>query len=122
MQPNLPNNRPPHPGTAIKLDILEEYNLTQEELAQCLDVSRWTFNEMIKGRRSITPEMTKRLSKLDGSEPEMWLNWQNMCDLWELEQAEQLRPFKVTPLEEFTILLWESRRHGDGACDYSKEE
>ncbi len=61
----LPRNRPPtHPGEILFEEFVKLLGLTQTELARCLGVSYPRLNEIIKGRRSVTPDTALRLSRL----------------------------------------------------------
>jgi addiction module HigA family antidote len=88
----LPKNRPIHPGEFIKEDILIEFGLTQQQLADRLKVHRRTINEIVKGKRGISADMALRLGKFTNTNPRMWLNLQNALDLWDAyHQADQSR-------------------------------
>ncbi|MCX6092199.1 MAG: HigA family addiction module antitoxin [Candidatus Bipolaricaulota bacterium] len=92
--------RPIHPGEMIREDFLSDYGLTVASLAEALGVSRQTVNELLRERRSVSPEMALRLSKLFRNSPEFWLNAQRTVDLWDAEQAirddiESIRPLRV---------------------------
>jgi len=95
------NNReipPTHPGEMIKEDFMPDYGLTTASLADALGVSRQTINELLRERRSITPIMALRLSRLFGNSPEFWLNTQHAWDLWESEQRFQKELKQIHPL------------------------
>jgi len=66
--------------------LLEEFvkplNLTQVELARLLDVSYPRLNEIVKGRRSVTPDTALRLSRVLGMSADFWLGLQQDWDLW----------------------------------------
>lgn len=74
--------RPTPPGRFIQHDILDEYGLTQDQLAQRLRVSRLTVNELVKGKRALTASMALRLSRLTGQSVEYWLNLQQAVEIW----------------------------------------
>ena len=87
----LPNTEkrdiaPTHPGEVLREDFMPDYNLNAGALARMLGVSRQTINEILLERRSISPAMALRLSRLFGNSPRFWLNAQNARDLWEAEQ------------------------------------
>jgi addiction module HigA family antidote len=63
-------------------DFMPDYGLTAATLAQALRVSRQTVNELLRGRRSVSPAMALRLSRLFGNTAEFWLNAQRAVDLW----------------------------------------
>ena len=87
----IPEKRPTHPGEFIREDILVEFSLTQEELAQRLDVSRRSINQLVNGKRGITADMALRLSKFTNTSPQLWLNLQTAVDLWDASQAANSR-------------------------------
>jgi addiction module HigA family antidote len=63
-------------------DFMPDYGLTAASLAEALRVSRQTVNELLRGRRAVSPVMALRLSRLFGNTPEFWLNAQRAVDLW----------------------------------------
>lgn len=88
--------RPTHPGEILREDFMPDYDLTVSGLAEALGVSRQTVNELIRERRSLSPEMALRLSGLFGNSPEFWLNLQREVDLWDAKAAlkEDIRRIK----------------------------
>ena len=84
----LPKNRPPtHPGEMLLREFLEPLGMTQTDLAARIRVSYPRVNELIHGKRGITPDTALRLAKLLGTTPEFWLNGQLNRDLWEAMHA-----------------------------------
>jgi addiction module HigA family antidote len=79
--------RPTHPGEMLREDFLPDYGLTASGLASAIGVSRQSVNELLRGRRAVSPEMALRLGKLFGNSPEFWLNAQRAVDLWDAAQA-----------------------------------
>ena len=77
--------RPIHPGEILREEFMPEYDLTVAQLATSLGVSRQTVNELLRERRSVSPDMALRLSRLFGNSPDFWLNLQRPIDLWEAE-------------------------------------
>jgi antitoxin HigA-1 len=74
--------KPVHPGEILREDFMPDYELTTKRLAEELKVSRQTVNEILRERRTISPVMALRLSRLFGNTPEFWLNAQRAVDLW----------------------------------------
>jgi len=72
---------PTHPGEILR-EILEDEGLTQKKLAGEIGVSFRAVNELINGKRGITPEMALRLSKRFGTTPLFWINLQANYALW----------------------------------------
>jgi addiction module HigA family antidote len=90
---------PTHPGEVLREDFMPDYNLTTASLADSLGVSRQTINEILRERRSVTPVMALRLSRLFGNSPEFWLNAQNAYDIWESEQHFENELKRIHPLD-----------------------
>ena len=90
--------RPTHPGEILREDFLVDYGLTVAGLAESLGVSRQTVSELLRGRRSVSPEMALRLSRLFGNSAEFWLNAQRAVDLWDAAQAIRSDVLRIKPL------------------------
>ena len=95
----LPRHRPPtHPGEILRKDFLEPLGLSQKEAAARRGVSYVRFNELVNGRRGVTPDTALRLARLFATTPEFWLNGQRNLDLWlalhspEAREIEQIDP------------------------------
>lgn len=90
--------RPTHPGEMLREDFLPDFGLTVSGLAEALGVSRQTINELLRGRRAVSPEMALRLARLFGNTPELWLNAQRAVDLWDAAQAINTEVKRIKPL------------------------
>ena len=90
--------RPIHPGEILREDFMPDYELTVTGLADALGVSRQSVNELLRERRSVSPEMALRLSRLFRNSPEFWLNLQRSVDLWEAEAAIRTEVRRIKPL------------------------
>ena len=78
----LPNNRiATHPGVILQKDFLEPLGLTQRALAAHIGVPVQRINEIVRGKRGISPETAWLLSQALGTTPEFWLNLQANHDL-----------------------------------------
>lgn len=80
---------PTHPGVILCEDFMPDYGLSVSGLAASLGVSRQSVNELLKGRRALTPIMALRLSLLFGNSSRFWMNAQVALDLWSAEQEHQ---------------------------------
>ncbi len=92
--------RPTHPGEMLREDFMPDYGLTVVGLADAVGVSRQSINELLRGRRAVSPEMALRLSRLFSNSAEFWLNAQRAVDLWDAAQAigddmSQIKPLRV---------------------------
>ena len=92
------NRRPVHPGEIIREEYLEPLNMTQQQLADALGVTRVRINEIILGKRSITPDTAFRLSKYFNTSPDFWLNLQSNIDMWDTLQLHQKDYDKIESL------------------------
>ena len=90
--------RPTHPGEMLREDFLPDYGLTVSGLAEAIGVSRQTINELLRGRRAVSPAMALRLARLFGNTPEFWLNAQRGVDLWDAAQAIKAEVKRIKPL------------------------
>jgi addiction module HigA family antidote len=59
--------RPTHSGEMLREDVLPDYGLTVAGRAEALGVSRQSINELLRGRRAVSPEMALRLGRLSGN-------------------------------------------------------
>ncbi len=90
--------KPTHPGEMIREDFMPDYGLTSASLAEALGVSRQTINEILRERRSVTPVMALRLSRVFGNTPQFWLNAQLAFDLWEARRKYKNKLNQIQPL------------------------
>lgn len=90
--------KPTHPGEMLKEDFIPDYGLTVARLAELLGVSRQSVNELLRERRSVSPEMALRLGRLFGNSPEFWLNAQRAVDLWVASESAKEAVSRIKPL------------------------
>ncbi|MEO7660162.1 MAG: HigA family addiction module antitoxin [Pyrinomonadaceae bacterium] len=87
----IPTNRTAtHPGEVLLKDFLEPMELTQKSLADALGVPFQRVNEIVSGKRGITPSTALRLAKFFGNSPGFWLNLQMRVDL-QLASAKEAK-------------------------------
>ncbi len=96
----LPQNRPPtHPGEMLLEEFVKPLGLTQTELAHSLRVSYPRLNEIVKGRRAVTPDTALRLSRVLGMSASFWLGLQQDWDLWHAMNSPEARQIdRLTPI------------------------
>ena len=107
----LPKNRPPtHPGEMLLEEFLKPLGISQTELADRIQVSYPRINELVHGKRGVTPDTALRLARLLGTTPEFWLNGQRNWDLWHALHAPAAAALrKIRPVARPT-----SRAHARG--------
>jgi addiction module HigA family antidote len=78
----LPENRTTtHPGEILLHEFLEPLEQTQKGLAEHLGVPIQRINELVRGKRGITPDTAWLLSQAFGTSPEFWMNLQTNYEL-----------------------------------------
>lgn len=78
----LPENRiPTHPGQILLEEFLNPLGLSQVALAGHIGVSVQRVNEIVRGKRGVTPETAWLFAEAFGTSPEFWLNLQANYDL-----------------------------------------
>ena len=78
----IPLNRTAtHPGIILLKEFLEPLELTQKALAMHVGVPLQRINEIIRGKRGITPGTAWLLAEALNTSPEFWLNLQAIHDL-----------------------------------------
>ena len=91
----LPENRvPTHPGEILLEEFLKPMGVTQVALSKHIEVPVQRINEIIRGKRGITPETAWLFSQAFGTTPEFWINLQTNYDLVRnrpKRQVEKLR-------------------------------
>jgi len=70
-----------HPGQILLAEFLEPLRLTQAEFARALHVPLNRVNELVRGKRGITPESALLFSEYFKNSPEFWMNLQTAHDL-----------------------------------------
>ena len=83
------NRRPTRPGKVFLEDFLIPLGITQKEAAQRLRISYPRMNEIVNGKRTVTPATALRLARFTNTEPEFWLNLQQAVDLWDAMRSDQ---------------------------------
>lgn len=74
--------RPLHPGHFLESRFLVPLGITQDALARALGISRRRVNELVRGKRAVTPDTAVRLALLFQLEPAFWLGLQLQWDLY----------------------------------------
>ncbi len=78
----VPRNRvPTHPGEILLEEFLSPVGITQVQLAEHVGVPVQRVNEIVRGKRGITPETAWLLGQALGTTPQFWLNLQSNYEL-----------------------------------------
>lgn len=94
----LPQYRQPtHPGEIIRYEFLEPLNLTQQQLADAIGVTRVRINEIILGKRSVTPDTAFRLARFFNTTVDFWMGLQTNYDMWKTLQSNKAKYAQIKP-------------------------
>ncbi len=96
----IPTDRQPtHPGQMLLHEFLTPYGLTQRDLATAIHVPYQRVNELVRGKRGVTPSTALRLSTFFATTPDFWMNLQLRCDLYQAQQTEAEEIERIRPLK-----------------------
>jgi antitoxin HigA-1 len=96
----LPENRvPTHPGKILLEEFLLPMGLSQVAFARHIGVPHQRVNEIVRGRRGITPQTAWLFSQALVTTPEFWINLQSTYDLVRYRPARTIEPIQVCPAE-----------------------
>jgi len=73
--------RPIHPGEVLREEFLVPLGVNAHALAMALKVPAPRINDIVRERRSVTPDTALRLARYFGTTPQFWLNLQASYDL-----------------------------------------
>ena len=87
-----------HPGELLRKEFLNPMGITQYRLAQTISVPARRINEIVHGKRAISPDTALRLSRALGTSDRFWMNLQGRYEL-EMAVAEHHEEFdQIKPL------------------------
>ena len=85
-EPGGPASRPRRASRRVRASssrarYLKPLGINQTELARALDISRRRVNELVNGRRAITPDTAVRLALYFGNDAMFWMHLQVAWDM-----------------------------------------
>lgn len=83
-----------HPGEILQTEFMEPLGLTAYRLAKELFVPAPRVNDIVRGKRAISPDTALRLGVYFGLPPQFWLNLQNDYDVRRASKAADLKKIK----------------------------
>lgn len=100
----LRQHNPPHPGELIYRTYIEPFpEMSGNKIADRLGVAPSTFNRLLSGKASISPEMAVRLCEVLGGSAESWLILQDNFDLWNARQSINTKKLKRINFDEVAL-------------------
>ena len=98
----VPTNRvPTHPGEMLLEEFLKPMGLSQRDLADAIHVPYQRINEIVNGRRGVTPSTALRMAKYFGMSASFWMNLQLRWDLYHAQKSEA-RSLETIQPHQFT--------------------
>ena len=99
---------PIHPGEMLLEEFIKPYQTTPKKLAQNIKVAEGYIQELIQGKRNITPSLAFRLAFYFNTSPDFWMNLQQHYDLEicrDYEEEQIKKEVKSVALDSRTKLL-----------------
>ncbi len=101
----VPTDREPtHPGEMLLQEFLLPLGMTQRDLANAIQVPFQRVNEVVRGKRGVTPSTALRLSRFLGTSPDFWMSLQLRWDLYQTQRAEGEQINSIRPHQPVSTL------------------
>lgn len=88
------------PGEILLRDYLEPMGISQNAMARAVGVPPRAINEIVLGKRAITPAMSIRFGAFFGQSPQFWHGIQVECDFRALSGKVRRLTAKISPARE----------------------
>src|SRR5260370_19492647 len=88
-----------HPGQTLLAEFLEPLRLTQAGLARALHIPLNRVNELVRGKRGITPESALLFADCFTNSPEFWMNLQTAHDRSRARPERRKRRTGIAPIK-----------------------
>jgi addiction module HigA family antidote len=92
--------KPITPGEILLQEYLTPMGISQNAMARALGVPPRAINEIVLGKRSISPSMSIRFGVFFGQTPQFWHNLQVECDFRALAKQTRKLTAGITPARE----------------------
>ena len=99
---------PPHPGDVLLEEFLRPLGVPQTAFAARLRVPLQRLNDLVRGRRGVTPDTALRLARALGTSPRLWMALQESWDLWQAAhgprppRSPKSSPCRTTEADSFS--------------------
>lgn len=108
----IPSNRvATHHGVILLKEFLEPLGLSQKVLATHIGIPVQRVNEIVRGKRGVSPDTAWLLSEALNTSPEFWLNLQAIHDLSLHKPKKHVQPLVTADAYIITILLWQQKHY-----------
>ena len=92
--------RPLSPGEILLEEYLKPMGISQNAMARALGVPPRAINEIVLGKRAITPVMSIRFGKFFNQSENFWHGIQVECDFRALAKRRKHITAKIRPVQE----------------------
>jgi addiction module HigA family antidote len=89
---------PIHPGEILLEEFLKPLEISQYRLAQAINVPARRINEIVHGKRGISPDTAARFARAFGTSDRFWTNLQTRYDLELVTEAKTEELDRIVPL------------------------
>lgn len=86
---------PPHPGEVLLEDFLKPMRISQNAFAKHIGVPFRRVNEIVNGKRSISPETAQLFAMALGTSVEVWMGLQMQYDLSTHPVTREVAPLRT---------------------------
>ena len=90
------------PGEILLEDYLKPMGISQNAMARAIGVPPRAINEIVLGKRSITPVMSIRFGAFFGQSDQFWHGLQVECDFRALAKERKQLTKQVRPAHQLT--------------------
>lgn len=90
-------NPPITPGEILLEEYLQPMGISQNAMARAIGVAPRAINEIVLGKRAITPAMSIRFGVFFNQSPEFWHGLQVECDFRALAKKQKQLTAKIRP-------------------------
>ena len=88
------HRRPTTPGEMLVEEFLKPLGISQTDFAKHINVTYARLNEIVHGKRGVSPDTALRFSQALGTSAELWLNLQQSVDLYDAVHSDKTRDIK----------------------------
>lgn len=88
----VPTDRAPsHPGEILREEFLLPMGISQVDLAERLNIPFQRVNQIVREKRSVTPDTAMRLAKVFDTSVDLWLNLQLAWDFYQAHHSSKAK-------------------------------
>jgi len=90
-------SKPITPGEILLEEYLKPMGISQNAMAKAIGVAPRAINEIVQGKRAITPRMSIRFGTFFGQSDQFWHNIQVECEFRALKRERKQLTKNISP-------------------------